>query len=77
LSSHNRTLMVRRMSIVVAHRLSTILAADFIVVMDRVKIVERGTPVNYSHSVRWMHSYMKRSSKEKECREDLDAGDNY
>ena len=72
-----KRVMAGRTSIVIAHRLSTILAADLILVMDRVKIVKRGTPVNYSHSVRWMPSSMKRSSKEKECREDLDAGDNY
>jgi len=58
--------MARRMSIVVAHRLSTILAADFIVVMDRVKTVERGTPVNYSHSTGDMLNCTKRNLNGKE-----------
>jgi ATP-binding cassette subfamily B protein len=35
--------MVKRTSIVIAHRLSTVLAADLILVMDRGRIVERGT----------------------------------
>jgi ATP-binding cassette subfamily B protein len=35
--------MAARTSSDVAHRLSTILAADLILVMDRGKIVERGT----------------------------------
>ena len=35
--------MAGRTSIVIARRLSTILASDLILVMDRGKIVERGT----------------------------------
>ena len=37
------TLMVGRTSIVIAHRLSTVLAADVILVMDKGRLVERGT----------------------------------
>jgi ATP-binding cassette subfamily B protein len=36
-------LMVGRTSIVIAHRLSTVLAADVILVMDKGRLVERGT----------------------------------
>ncbi len=36
-------LMVGRTSIVIAHRLSTVLAADVILVMDKGQLVERGT----------------------------------
>jgi ATP-binding cassette subfamily B protein len=35
--------MIGRTSLVIAHRLSTVLAADLILVMDRGRIVERGT----------------------------------
>src|SRR5213079_975138 len=36
-------LMVGRTSLVIAHRLSTVLAADIILVMDKGRLVERGT----------------------------------
>ena len=36
-------LMIGRTSIVIAHRLSTVLAADVILVMDKGRLVERGT----------------------------------
>jgi ATP-binding cassette subfamily B protein len=36
-------IMANRTSLVIAHRLSTVLAADLILVMDRGRIVERGT----------------------------------
>jgi ATP-binding cassette subfamily B protein len=36
-------LMVGRTSIVIAHRLSTVLAADVILVMDKGRLVEQGT----------------------------------
>ena len=35
--------MQRRTSLVIAHRLSTVLAADVILVLDKGRIVERGT----------------------------------
>jgi ATP-binding cassette subfamily B protein len=38
-----KRVMAGRTSIVIAHRLSTVLAADLILVMDRGRIVERGT----------------------------------
>jgi ATP-binding cassette subfamily B protein len=38
-----KRVMVGRTSIVIAHRLSTVLSADLILVMDRGQIVERGT----------------------------------
>ncbi len=38
-----KRVMAGRTSIVIAHRLTTILAADLILVMDRGRIVERGT----------------------------------
>jgi ATP-binding cassette subfamily B protein len=38
-----KRVMAGRTSIVIAHRMSTILAADLILVMDRGQIVERGT----------------------------------
>lgn len=38
-----KRVMAGRTSIVIAHRLSTVLAADLILVMDRGQIVERGT----------------------------------
>ena len=38
-----RPLMQRRTTIAIAHRLSTILSADVIFVVDRGKVVERGT----------------------------------
>jgi ATP-binding cassette subfamily B protein len=38
-----KRVMARRTSIVIAHRLSTVLAADLILVLDRGRIVERGT----------------------------------
>ncbi|HEC60948.1 MAG TPA: ABC transporter ATP-binding protein [bacterium] len=38
-----KRVMAGRTSIVIAHRFSTILAADLILVMDRGKVVERGT----------------------------------
>jgi ATP-binding cassette subfamily B protein len=38
-----KRVMAGRTSIVIAHRLSTVLAADMILVMDRGRIVERGT----------------------------------
>jgi ATP-binding cassette subfamily B protein len=38
-----RPLFARRTSLVIAHRLSTVLAADLILVLDEARIVERGT----------------------------------
>ncbi len=38
-----KRVMVGRTSVVIAHRLSTVLAADLILVMDRGQIVEQGT----------------------------------
>jgi ATP-binding cassette subfamily B protein len=56
--------MAGRTSIVTAHRLSTILAADLILVMDRGQIVERGThPELLSQHGLYAHLYETQFSR--------------
>ena len=42
-------LMKNRTTLVIAHRLSTVINADTIYVIEEGKVVEKGTPVSYTH----------------------------
>jgi ATP-binding cassette, subfamily B, bacterial len=60
-----KRVMAGRTSIVIAHRLPTILAADLILVMDRGRIVERGTHHElYLHNGLYAHLYSTQFNSE-------------
>jgi ABC-type multidrug transport system fused ATPase/permease subunit len=60
-----KRVMAERTSIVLAHRLSTILRADQILVFDRGQIVERGTHEELlAHGGLYTHLYQTQFSRE-------------
>lgn len=51
-------LMAGRTSFVIAHRLSTVLKADWILVLDRGRVVEQGQHANLLHNAEGLYRYL-------------------